>query len=82
MLAKRGLTLAALARRHNREDSYFRAALVKPFPAAMRRIAKALGVQPHQLWPSLFDEDNKRIRRLRPEESRAVPTMRGGKHHK
>lgn len=81
-LAQRGITLTALAHRHGKEASYFRAALQNPFPKALRLIAKTLGVPPHNLWPSYFDEDNKVIRQLRRCESRGRPTIRGGKHHR
>lgn len=59
----RGLTLAALAKRHDKDPSYFRVALLERFPQGLRRIAKALGQQPHELWPSLFDEQNHTIKR-------------------
>ncbi|MBX9944937.1 MAG: helix-turn-helix domain-containing protein [Reyranella sp.] len=81
-LAQRGLTLTALARRHDKEASYFRSALQNPFPKAMRLIARALSAQPHQLWPSLFDEDNQPIRRLRRCESSARSPIRGGRRHR
>ena len=78
-LAQRGLTLTALARRHDRETSYFRAALQNPFPKAMRLIARALSASPHDLWPSLFDEDNQPIRQVRARESRPRSPVRGGR---
>ena len=78
-LAQRGLTLAALARRHGKEASYFRSALQKPFPGAMKVLARTLAQPPHELWPSLFDEDNRPIKHLEEAESNAPATIRGGK---
>ena len=62
-LAVRGLTLAGLAKRHDKDPSYFRVALNERFPQGLRRIAKALSQQPHELWPTLFDEQNHTIKR-------------------
>jgi Ner family transcriptional regulator len=78
-LSKRGLTLSALARRHDKETSYFRDALRKPYPKAMRLLARALTQRPHELWPSLFDEDDQPIKRLQGGKSRARRTIRGGR---
>jgi len=64
-LAVRGITLTALALKHGREASYYRSALSKPFPAALRRLARAIRKRPHELWPSLFDEQDKPIKRRR-----------------
>ena len=61
-LAARGLTLTALARRHDKEPSYFRVALLKPFPKALRILARAIGCRPHQVWPTLFDERDRSIK--------------------
>ena len=79
-LEERGVTLTALALRHHKEASYFRAALQKPFPKAMRLLAKALKQRPHELWPSLFDENDEPIKRLRRYESTPRRTLRGGRH--
>lgn len=57
-LAVRGHTLTGLAQRHRKDPSYFRVALVAPFPKAMRILAHALESRPHLLWPSLFDEQD------------------------
>jgi len=61
-LAVRGLTLTSLALRHNRHSSYFRVALKAPFPGAMRILARAIRLRPHQGWPSLFDERDRTIK--------------------
>lgn len=62
-LAIRGLTLTGLAKRHDKDPSYFRVALNERFPQGLRHIAKALGQQPYALWPTLFDEQNHAIKR-------------------
>ena len=74
-LAARGLTLAALAKRHDKDSSYFRVALAEPFPKALRLIARAIGSRPHEIWPTLFDEQDKAIkRRPRTASSPRLPT--------
>jgi lambda repressor-like predicted transcriptional regulator len=74
-LAVRGMTLTALAHKHGKEASYYRSALSKPFPAALLRLARAIGKRPHALWPSLFDEQDKAIRARRTAGSTTkVPT--------
>jgi len=78
-LALRGTTLTALARRNGKEASYFRAALQKPFPKAMRILARALQQRPHVLWPSLFDSDDQPIKRVEHYESSAARAIRGGR---
>lgn len=65
MLAVRGITLTGLAKRHRRHSSFFRVALNKPFPKAARLIARALDCRPHELWPTLFDEQDLAIKRRR-----------------
>lgn len=74
-LATKGLTLTALAQRHDKDPSYFRVALKKRFPKAMRILARAIECRPHHVWPTLFDEQDKFIKARRRSRSTAkVPT--------
>lgn len=65
-LKKRGTTLTALAEKAGKSSSYLRVALAsKPHPAAFLIIARALGIRPHKLRPSMFDKQGRPIRRPR-----------------
>src|SRR5574341_1876222 len=55
-LEKRGWSLSGLARHHRLSRGALRDALRKPYPAAERRIADALGIHPMTIWPSRYDE--------------------------
>lgn len=54
-----GLTLRALAERHNYHASAIGKALTKPWPAVEAIVAAALGVTPAEIWPSRYDEDGR-----------------------
>lgn len=60
-LRKKGITLTLLAAQHNIKDSSsFSACLVRPMKANEERIAKALEMDPKDLWPSRYNEDGSR----------------------
>ena len=77
-LAVRGHTLTGLAQRHRKAPSYFRVALVAPFPKAMRILAQALECRPHSLWPSLFDAEDTPIK-ARPGTASTAKRPQAGK---
>lgn len=54
-LALRGLSLAALDRRHKLRPTSCAHALYEPHEAAERAIAKAIGQPPQSIWPERFD---------------------------
>lgn len=63
-LEKRGWSLRQLALSLGFSESLLREPLRKPYPAAERRIADALGIHPMVIWPSRYDENGKPNRRL------------------
>ncbi len=54
---KAGWTLAALSEYHGLERSTLTHALARSYPKAERRIAEAIGVAPHVIWPSRWNPD-------------------------
>lgn len=54
-LRMRGTTLFGLAEQSGYDSSSFYRALVRPWPAVERIIAKALGHKPQDIWPSRYD---------------------------
>lgn len=54
-LREAGLTLSALAERHNYHPSAIGKALTKAWPAVEAIVAAALGVEPSEIWPSRYD---------------------------
>lgn len=63
---KRGMTLTALAEREGLEPSACRDALIRPRPEGEKAIARFTGLPLHQLWPSRYDEEDRRIVRRGP----------------
>lgn len=79
-LEKAGWTLRALARHHGLGHTATTEALSKPYPAAERRIAGAIGVHPWEIWPSRYDADgnpNRSRGRPRSDANRATPRRNG-----
>lgn len=65
-LKKRGFSLTSLAEKKGKSGSYLRVALAcKPHPAAFVILARALGMRPHKLRPSMFDKQDRPIRQTR-----------------
>ncbi|WP_397458179.1 transcriptional regulator [Pseudomonas asplenii] len=61
-LRLRGTNLAELARDHGLNDRAIRNAKKRPYPSVERAIAKALGLEPVQIWPERWKEDGNPIR--------------------
>lgn len=64
-LRKQGTTLAAISREAGLSSSTLANALVRPWPKGEIIIAKALGVEPSEIWPSRYyhPETNKLLNR-------------------
>jgi Ner family transcriptional regulator len=62
-LELRGLTLGALARKKRISRKTVQKALHFPYPKSERLIARALGLQPQQIWPERYGADGKSNRR-------------------
>lgn len=60
-VAKRGVTLAELARRHGLHEAACAHALYQRHCQAEKVIAGFLGVPLHQIWPSRWYADGRRI---------------------
>ncbi len=56
-LWKLGTSLQKLSRDHGYKSGSLRLAIVMPWPKAERIIAAAIGVKPHEIWPSRYRED-------------------------
>lgn len=56
-LEKRGWSLRRLSFAHRYAAQSLQAALRRPWPAAERIIAGAIGVQPQRIWPSRYRRD-------------------------
>lgn len=65
-LKKRGFSLTSLAEKKGKSGSYLRVALAcKPHPAAFVILARAIGMRPHKMRPSMFDKQDRPIRQSR-----------------
>jgi Ner family transcriptional regulator len=53
-LKKRGHSLAGLSAAHGYHATAAGKALKQPWPAIEAAIAEAIGVPPHQIWPSRY----------------------------
>ena len=62
---RQGFSLVALAVENGLSRQACSAALNIPFPAADRAISECIGVPLHELWPTRYDEDGKRIGLIR-----------------
>lgn len=71
-LRKRGTTITKLSRVHGYSRGALRNALVKPWPAAEKIIAEAIGVHPAAIWPSRYGVDG--------ESNRRAGGVRGPRH--
>ena len=69
-LGLRGTNLAALAREQGVDRTCMYHAFVAPYPRMERIIARALGLEPQQLWPDRYGPDGRSNRkRGRPSSS-------------
>lgn len=59
-LHKRGITLRKLAEQHGASPKAVTRALRERSAPGEIRIARALGIAPHIIWPSRYDEDGDR----------------------
>lgn len=76
-LRTRGTSLAKLSRELGVSDTAVKNAKRTAYPRMERAIAKALGLQPMEIWPERWSTDGKPVRkRPRSAEQRAIP---GGK---
>lgn len=68
-IRKTGITLTALAKANGYHRTAFSIVLAQPYPAIERIIAKRLGVQPKDIWPSRYRRTNRvqPIRTLKPQ---------------
>lgn len=64
-LKKRGLTLSGLSIAHGYHPTAIGKALKRPWPAVEAIIARELGVQPQQIWPSRYTPTGDPIGRTR-----------------
>ncbi|GKV93215.1 DNA-binding protein [Pectobacterium carotovorum subsp. carotovorum] len=63
-LRKKHTTLAALSRQAGLSSSTLANALTRPWPKGEQLIANALGVEPAEIWPSrYFDDDGNKLER-------------------
>lgn len=69
-LRVRGKTIADLAREIDLNERALRSAKHRAYPRVEREIAKALGLEPGQLWPERWNSDGT-PRRLRPNRAEA-----------
>jgi Ner family transcriptional regulator len=56
-LWKLGTSMQKLSRENGYKSGSLRLAITMPWPRAERIIAEALGVRPHQIWPSRYHAD-------------------------
>lgn len=54
---KRGTTITRVARELGMCDSYLNQATFKPYPKAEQILAKFLGMNPQDIWPSRYNAD-------------------------
>ncbi len=60
-LFRKRITLASIDRANNLPTATACNALYEPYEAGEVAIAKALGKQPHELWPSRYDKGGVRL---------------------
>lgn len=72
-----GTCLTELAEQHGYDSSSFSRALVRPWPAVERIIAKAMRRRPQDVWPSRYDSLGKSLSGRRSKRSaRTNPSHR------
>ena len=57
-LKKKNISLASLSRSHGLSSSTLANALSRDWPRGELIIANAIGVQPHEIWPSRYYDQN------------------------
>lgn len=72
-----GTSLSDLAERNGYAPSSFYHALVRPWPAVERIIARAMGRPPQEIWPSRYDSRGKSLTARRTKRIR-----RSGESHR
>lgn len=77
-IRKTGVTLTRLSLDAGFSASAVRVAMLMPIPRVQAAIAKHLGLQPQQIWPSRYDAEGRPIKGLitivRRNRSRSAPT--------
>lgn len=63
-LRARGTTLAAVARAAGKHRQQLQQVRTRPLPGAEAVIARALGVEPRDLWPDRYDEHGRPNRKV------------------
>lgn len=72
-IRKTGVTLTSLAESAGYSESAVRRTLRVPWPAIERIIAKQIGCQPNDIWPSRYHPDGSpRSRASKPKHRRAL----------
>ncbi len=56
-LERKGTSIAALARRYRRHRSTLCQVKTRPSPKNQLLLAKAIGVEPHVIWPGRYDDN-------------------------
>lgn len=64
-LKVRGLSISALARRHDVSSQALGAVMTKPSARLERIVAEVLGLKPRQLFPERYDRRGRRLIRTR-----------------
>lgn len=64
-LAKKGTSLASLARQLHKSKAALSIIKSYPVPSIQSAIAKALGEKPQDIWPTRYDQSGKPIRPLK-----------------
>lgn len=73
-LEKAGWSLRGLSRHYGMTHGSITIALYKKYPTAEKKIALAIGVPPHQIWPSRYEADGRPIsKRGNPNWAPGVP---------
>ncbi|MDF5005703.1 helix-turn-helix transcriptional regulator [Vibrio parahaemolyticus] len=55
-LKKKGISMSALSRQNGLASTTLANALDRPWPKGEKIIAKALDLEPHEIWPSRYAE--------------------------
>jgi Ner family transcriptional regulator len=79
-LHERGWTMTALAEQHGINRATISNVFLRSYPANEKRIADAIGVEPHVIWPSRWNVDGTpKPRGIRAMQFNAMERARNGK---
>lgn len=81
-LVSRDISLRSISRAANLNDAAASTALRRPFPRAEAAIAKALGMEPFQIWPSRYPAVVSAIRAVAANVAAGVAPDAGGRRLK